>query len=346
MTGRTLRDASGEANGFDTIRLLAALAVIFSHAFPLTGAVEPLERLTGGQATIGQLAVAAFFVISGYLIPASRDRGTLRRFAIKRARRIMPGLVVAVLLCAFVIGPLCTSLPLADYLADPQSWRFLGHALFVPGLDYGLPGVFTGQPDGAVNGSLWSLKFEIACYGFVAAVAACARWRVALVVLAWLASFALARAIPRDAGGVAFYIVTMAGLFRFFGAGMLLYLFASRVPLRAAWGWAGLGLTAAAAFTPLFMEVAASAGAYALVCFAHQAGPRFRAITARGDLSYGVYVYAFPLQQLLVPLSLGLAWPWLTNALLALPCALLAGWLSWRWVERPWLQAGRNTKHA
>lgn len=337
-----------QPNGFDTIRLLAASAVIVSHGFVLTGAVEPLDHLTGGQATIGTLAVSAFFVISGFLIPASFDRGGIARYAVKRARRILPALVVAVLLCAMVLGPLATQLPLGAYFADPATWRFLGHALFLP-VGYDLPGVFADHPLSAVNGSLWSLKYEVACYVLVPLALMLAPLRKAAVIAAWLASFAIARLVPPDAGGALYHLGQLAELFRFFGAGMLLYLYRAQIQLRPALAWLCLGVAGVGALTPLFNELAATLGAYALIAFAGLCGERFRQVTARGDISYGVYVLAFPIQQLLVPATLGFAMGgivlgWLANALLALPLAYAAGALSWFLVERPAL-GGSAARH-
>ena len=343
---QVLASFANTGNGFDTIRLLAASAVILSHSFHLTGLAEPLALVTGGQTTIGGLAVSAFFFISGYLIPGSLDRGTLTRFAVKRARRIMPALVVAVLVCAFALGPLLTTLPARDYLASSATWRFVGNAAFLAE-GYDLPGVFSGNPVQAANGSLWSLKYEMACYIGVPILFALLRLRKLAVALAWLGSFAVARLLPDDAAGVAYHINQLAELFRFFGTGMMLYLFADRVAIRAAWAWLALALWLASAFTPFFVEIAALAGSYALIVFSYLCSDRFKAITARGDISYGVYVYAFPIQQMLIPLSLGAsAWgislAWLANTMLAWPLAALAGLASWLLVERPALNYRRR----
>ena len=112
--------------------------------------------------------------------------------------------------------------------------------------------------------------------------------------------------------------------------------------IRRDWAWIAFAAFLASAFTPYFEEFAATAGAYALVCFAYLCGERFRDLTARGDISYGVYVYAFPIQQALVPLALGFAQPWLVNALIALPLVAAAGLASWLLVERPALHYGRK----
>lgn len=331
-------------NAFDTIRLIAATAVILSHAFPLTGIAEPLEVLTGGQASIGHLAVCIFFLISGYLVPASLDRGTIGRFASKRAYRILPGLVVAVLICAFVLGPLVTTVALSNYFTDPLTLNFLGNIAFLP-VGYSLPGVFMQNPMDAVNGSLWSLRYEVACYILVPFIFACGRWRTNAVIAGWLVSFALAALVLeiwQVPGG--FHIDRLSELFRFFGAGMLFYLLADRIPMRKDWAVIAVLVCVPAVFTPVFVEVIAVAGSYAVMYFAYHAPRAFKNVTARGDISYGVYVYAFPIQQLLI--SVSIAWAgtigpaWLVNFLLALPLTVMAGVLSWVAVEKPFIRMG------
>ena len=93
-------------NSFTFLRLTFALAVVFSHAFPLGGFGEdPLSRITGGQAQIGTVSVLGFFVISGWLITASAQRSPISRFALNRASRILPGFIVMHLLVVFALAP-------------------------------------------------------------------------------------------------------------------------------------------------------------------------------------------------------------------------------------------------
>src|SRR5438093_13592211 len=118
-------------NNFDLLRLVAALSVIFSHAFLLAENSQdhdPLMILTGGQAVLGVAGVFVFFTISGYLITQSLE--TTRSpfvFLAKRALRIFPGLFGCLLVCVFVIGPLVTRLPLAGYLVEPETYLFPLH---------------------------------------------------------------------------------------------------------------------------------------------------------------------------------------------------------------------------
>lgn len=332
----SLEDAFIKANGFNTIRLFAATAVLFSHAFALTGFAEPLSTLPSGT-TLGTLSVAVFFIVSGFLISMSFERGTLSTFIEKRVRRIMPALVVAVTLSVLLLGLVWTTLSTTTYLTSAGTWKYLMNFLFLPA-PLTLPGVFESNLSPAVNGSLWTLKFEVACYGLVVLTLAAKRLRVPLVIALWLGSFAVARLLPENSEGVFFYAERLAFLFRFFGSGMLLYLFRSSIPMRKDWALAAFALLAGSAFTPAFPEIAATAGAYWLMFFAFYCPAWFRDITRNGDLSYGVYVYAFPFQQIFVPISMGTGIPWLTNIALSLPLTMLAGLLSWKLIEKPMIR--------
>jgi peptidoglycan/LPS O-acetylase OafA/YrhL len=340
-----LQSGGHQDNGFDTIRLIAASLVLISHSVPIvTGSndQEPLHWLSRGQATLGMMSVGAFFIVSGLLIARSYDASrSLFSFVEKRVLRIMPALLVVCLILAFIYGPIFTTAPLRIYYMD--AWQFLRNVVFLPH-DYTLPGVFEGRPSKGVNGSLWTLKFEIACYIGIAAALAMSRFRVKVVLLAWLLSFPVAAYLSdgRALEGAAFYVALGSHLFRFFGAGALLYLLRRHVPIKPDLAWACFAVVLLGLLTPFFVEIAAVFGAYCLVAFAYLAPAPFKRLTAKGDISYGVYVYAWPIQQIFAPLSYGLPTGWVLNCVLSLPFTLLAGLASWRWVEKPALNLKRT----
>ncbi|TMJ75786.1 MAG: acyltransferase [Alphaproteobacteria bacterium] len=154
---RCLRGHHGERrlerhNNFDLLRLLAALSVIFSHAFLLAENSQdhdPLMILTGGQAILGLAGVFVFFTISGYLISQSFEATPSPFvFLAKRALRIFPGLFGCLIVCVFSIGPLVTNLPLSEYLAKPETWLFLLHNAV---LDIGCPASCSGRAISAAS---------------------------------------------------------------------------------------------------------------------------------------------------------------------------------------------------
>ena len=152
--------AAARDNNLNLIRVIAAAAVLVSHAFPMAlgnGAPEPLEHLTGYS--LGGLAVLVFFVISGVLITGSYENSNSRtRFVVARALRLVPGLFVCMVLSAFLLGPLVTQLSISTYLTiyDPYIFVANNTLLFQP--IFQLPGVFTDNPlRNAAAGSIWTL---------------------------------------------------------------------------------------------------------------------------------------------------------------------------------------------
>ena len=328
---------------FDALRLAAAISVIFSHAFLLsegTEAHEPLRYLTG-QAILGLVGVFLFFVISGYLVTESFQRtASPLRFAAKRALRIYPGYAVCILLCALVLGPLVTSLPLRAYLANRGTWDFLGANLLLQVEHNSLPAVrFSTFSFGAVvNGPLWSLPCEVAMYGMVLALGSLRLLRLAALVPLFALGIAC---LWLDTAQSPYLIGSIGWLLSFFVAGMILKL------LPRAWlgdeRLALLALIGLIASVPLhgFILCFPLFGAYLVLYLALT--PRLKALPAArfGDLSYGLYIYGWPVEQVLVKLSHGgLAW-WQLFAL-ALPISAALAFLSWHLVEQPWLRLKRG----
>lgn len=323
-----------DLNNFDLLRLLAALAVLLSHSFQLSYGnywLEPIWRIGAHQATIGRLAVIVFFIVSGYLITGSWvRRPDPVRFVLARATRLLPGLLVMLVLLTCVAGPLLSTLPPGDYFASPATWSFLASNLLVFVNQGALPGVFATNPlPGVVAGSLWTLAYEVECYAIVLLLGAAGclnRW----TVLAAYAALLMAGKLWW--GGVH---VEFGG---YFAAGAVMYFWA--VPMRAWLAWGCLGLLALALATTGFRMAAATAGAYLVIYLALATRP---IRLPGGDLSYGAYIYGFPVQQA-AALALGAYAAWWSNILLSLPVVLLLAWASWRWVEAPTLRLLRQVR--
>jgi peptidoglycan/LPS O-acetylase OafA/YrhL len=151
---------------FDVIRLLAASMVIFSHSFTTTGQREPQPIHFGRlDVTWGHLGVAIFFVTSGFLVTQSwRRQPEPLRYLAKRALRIWPGLLAVVGLSVFVLGPIATTWSRRAYLTDYHTWGYLLHNAVMSPITFTLPGVFRHQPLNGVNGSLWTLPYEVGAY--------------------------------------------------------------------------------------------------------------------------------------------------------------------------------------
>ena len=327
------------ANNFNLLRLLAAWLVLFSHSYHLSGQgqQEPLMLLTDGRMTLGTVAVGVFFAISGYLITASAyARPELRSFLSARVRRIFPALTLVVVLTALLLGPLVTTLAAADYFREEETWSYIVRNISMWHLQYVLPGVFSGNPlGGGVNGSLWTLPIEFSLYlavgGGVWLLRRMGRQAsVALPLLALVAVCALCwwKVLEGSTAGPLLLVP-----YFLLGAGYRLM--RQRFPMHGAIAAALLAVWAASALVPgpLFHVLACVAISYATLWLGrHPSWVVPVNLEKIGDLSYGIYLFAFPVQQTL--LMYGWATTPLGVCLLASAIVLPLAWCCWHAVER------------
>src|SRR6516225_1949598 len=334
-------------NNFDALRLVAAISVVFSHSFLIAEGTQDREwliRLTGNQSILGLVGVFVFFAISGFLVTQSfEETGDPLRFLLKRALRIFPGLFVATLLSAFVLAPFVTSLPLGLYLSQPEPYEYVFGNTLLDQTVHELPGVsFVDNQVGLeVNGSLWTLRYEFVMYLMVLAlgVLRLLTVRVALLLVAFgIVDLHFSLLDPTEKWGWFFQLLSNWGwLVAFFAAGMVLYklrhtrIFDGRIALLAL---AGLVLS-----VPLrqFILLFPLFGCYLAIWLALTKHLPVIPAARFGDLSYGIYIYGWPVEQ-------GAAWllggriVWWQVFLLALPTAAVLAFLSWHLVEGPALR--------
>jgi peptidoglycan/LPS O-acetylase OafA/YrhL len=352
-------------NNFDLIRLVAASSVIFTHAFLIAEGEQnrdPMVVLTQNQCATGLVGVFVFFVISGFLVTQSWEQtNSLPRYLAKRALRIYPGYAVCILALTFGLGAAMTTLPLGDYLRDPRTHDFLVANLNMGLQPNALPGVqFSQSWFGTVmDGPLWSLPLEVSLYVMVALLGLTRSLRVpVLAVLLALGVFEVAfdhwidkTIIPWIAephlAGIAGFLAGVLWMLPFFATGMLAYklrdrgIFDGRLALAAAAVLVGAVILANAlpenalpgnlhrhTFIPTFSVC----GCYlALYVALH---PRLPAIPAArwGDLSYGLYIYGWPVEQTIAYLRPGASW-WELFLLSMLATGAVA-FLSWHLIEK------------
>jgi len=342
-------------NNFDALRLLAAISVIFSHSFLIAEGTQNNEwliLLTGNQAILGLTGVFVFFAISGFLVTQSFEQTVNPlHYLAKRALRIFPGLFVATLLSAFVLGPLVTALPLGAYLSRAEPYEYVLGNTLLDQTFHELPGVsFIDNPIGLeINGSLWTLRLEFAMYlmilglGLLRLLTAQA---MLLLIAFGIACLQFEMLNPIERWGWFFQLLSGWGwLVGFFAAGMLLYklrdtrIFGGRIALLAL---AGLVLSVPLReFIPAFPVF----GCYLALWLALT--PHLPVIPAArfGDLSCGLYIYGWPAEQTVAWLSGGRA-AWWQVFLIALPAAAGLAFLSWHLVERPMLRLKPGTRRA
>lgn len=324
-------------NNFDSIRILAALSVMATHSFPLSyqsHESELLFRASGGQTTAAAIAVYIFFIVSGYLITQSFDRSRSGiAFLMARALRLLPGLIVVLLCLAFIVGPVISAAPLHEYFASAQPYRFVISNLalldvfgFIP-ISQELPGVFQDNPfPRTVNGSLWTLRIEAECYMLVLCLGLCGLLNrfvsLCLLMAGWIA-------MKFWFGGFRVEFISC------FLAGASLYIW--HVPLRGRVALVCLMLWLASFQLGGLRLVSASAGAYLVIYLAVSPEIRMPRLARWGDLSYGTYIWSFPVQQI-ASSALGSWTSWYWNLGISIPIVLLLALASWHFVEAPALR--------
>jgi peptidoglycan/LPS O-acetylase OafA/YrhL len=322
--------ATHPGNNFDAIRIVAATMVLYSHHFALTGQMEPSFF---GIHSLGGLAVTIFFVLSGYLVNASWQRDpNLWRFGLRRFLRIWPALTVAVVLTAYVLGAWVTQLPLKEYLTHRATANYL-QALGMK-IHFVLPGVFENNPYRlGVNGSLWTIPIEVRCYialGLAGLIGLLKYRPVLLLSIAVLIGWFLARSNP-DVTGTVHHGRELSA---FFLAGAALYTlepYWRRRPVL--WGGA-IALATASVWMAGWRHSALLLGLpFFIIYSGTQATAYIRRAGRWGDPSYGIYLFAFPIQQTVIQYG----WPQLgfTGTLcISLAITVVLAYASWHLVEK------------
>lgn len=337
MQFNALRSAQ---NNFNLIRLLLASLVVLSHSYEIkvgSRLTEPLTRWFG-TLSFGDVAVECFFLLSGYLILKSwQSRPEALPYLWRRLLRIWPAYLVCYGLCGMVLAPNGALRDGADFAWAP----------FVAGaLTFGqpvMPPAFAGTFFPGINVPMWSIQYEFACYLLVAALGMLGvrgskvAWLGA--VLLWGGLFAVGQSGVLQPDGLAAHWLGKSFI---------------RMPLFFLVG--GLYAIYAARFQPTFLKVCGAAlmllaslqhastahlglaifGSYVLFSMATLKSPFLSRASRLPDVSYGLYLYAWPFSKL--------AYHWwpdqspLVNFFSALGAACAAGWLSWTFIEKPALR--------
>jgi peptidoglycan/LPS O-acetylase OafA/YrhL len=322
---------------------MLALMVVCSHTVDVTyGQKFAIHRMWNNPyyCSLAIWIVPAFFALSGFLVAGSLERcKTIAGFLYLRVIRIFPALVVEITLSALILGAAMTNLPLAKYFHDPLFFRYFLNCL--GDIHYFLPGVFTRNPlPSFVNKQLWTVPFELKCYIIVAALGllgiAHRRGLFAAAVFALFAVDVIARSIHHDHYR---HAIPGDGVVMCFLFGVLAYNFRDVIPSSRI-----IALLAFLAAAWLFLLpdgwfLAPLPVAYVVV-FLGLTNPRRIAILESGDYSYGIYLYAFPIQQAVIATGLLPRNGWVQLAA-SIPLILLLAVCSWHLWEKHWLKLRR-----
>lgn len=332
--------AAGPTSGFDYLRIALAVAVLAWHCLPLTAGAEAAAAfMAGWLGALVRLVLPVFFALSGFLVAASLERNTLRTFVVFRGLRILPALMVEITLSALVLGPLLTTFPLRRYLADERLRKYFSNVFGV--IHYELPGLFTNVPyPNVVNGSLWTVPYELECYLLLVVLALLCitrRPRILLfitivggAVLLTISSLREAADLKIDAA------VPGRALVLCFLAGTLIYAARTVVPYSRLLFAICLVTMLAFLSVPALYVFSPIPAAYVTVWIGLHNFKKLPLLFS-GDYSYGVYLYAFPIQQTWVYLLPARASYW-TVFPLALVSVFCFAAFSWHAIERPALK--------
>lgn len=339
-------------NNFGVIRLLAACMVIVGHMYALLGQEVPVCLWHPVQ----EVGVAVFFCIGGYLITKSwLSDPYIIRYMLKRCFRIFPALIFCVFVTVIVIGGCMTDLPLHKYFTDENTWSYLKNIVFV--INHNLPGVFSDNPyPNVVNGSLWSLPVEFMMYLVIplwTGMEGCWNGKKGGRFIFWMGSTLVA-----IFAGCACTAANWENSFSFILAGRRLGTVVQPILRVVPYEFAGclvavcglekhfnlqvsVLLLAAASCLAFTSGFAANLAAYILIpyvtlSFALIEKPLFAAAN-KLDISYGIYLFSFVIQQMLIQICIQRGVQLHANILLPLSLLLsfVAGYATQRMIERP-----------
>lgn len=333
------RLASKRTVGFDYMRLTLALMVLYWHCFAVIG-VDFTSHSTA-YLLVMRVVLPLFFALSGFLVASSLDRlQHLPTFLMMRFLRIFPALVVETLLSAFILGPIVTTLTLGAYFTHPEFWSYLCN--IVGWVHYDLPGVFKDHPATWVNRSLWTVPFELECYVGLSILYLVGAFRRSVLLLLLLIVFsALCAWMYRDYSYAQSPLVPGRLLIAYFIAGNLVYKLRDRLPGGTSVAMAMLLLSIALTaneWTTYLSPLPVAYASAALGCTA----PKRIPVIFDGDYSYGMYLYAFPIQQVCWMLYPGQTV--FQNFVLGTIGTALFAVFSWHAIEKPTVGLKRRIK--
>lgn len=331
-------------NNFDLIRLLASIGVFLSHgSFFYNG---ELFSFLGNTQSLGSISVCVFFVISGYLINESLKRNSeIKNFFIKRFFRIFPALWLAAFFSVYVVGFFSSKDHLSNYFYRTDVWNVFSRYFFAIADEHQIIGVFENNIfPRAINGSLWTIKYEILMYVLLLFVFLIFYKFRTIAYAMVLSGAALAYVWYGASLQVAVGVLVLKDIVFF----VLCFFYGAILSGWQAAQWRSAGLVLGAV-------MAGAAATWAEdrfvkdVCLVLCVGMgvlvaafKLPGFPLRHDISYGVYIYAFPLQQWVTEIALAHQWSKAVCMFLSLLAVLVCAWLSWVCVERKCIALGQR----
>lgn len=319
-------------NNFHLIRFIAATLVLFGHCYPLSGrGYDYFTEISQGIFPTAHMGVCIFFIVSGYLVSQSLHNTALYKvkkdidgnsqfkqnlrvvinFIWKRIIRIFPALIVILLLTVFVLGPICTTLPLSEYWKSSETYRYFKLIKLYPFVDNLLPGVFENLPEKGINGSLWTLPYEVTmylCLALLQLVNLFPKRNLLLILFGVLSPIIIYLIFTYNPESlipvIHLYFIQTLEFSMYFMAGTLLFLFDDKIPYKIAlfglmiFLWFGLGLLHIT--NPATIKIISFFALPYIILYLAKLKGKLNDFSKLGDFSYGIYLYAFPVQQMVI----------------------------------------------
>lgn len=357
--GSVLTQHREVGHGFDFLRLFLAFSVVGWHSVALVSGDDLAERATAFW-VYKYSVLPIFFALSGFLIAGSALRLSLKNFLMNRGFRILPALAVEIVLSALILGPLLTTVPLREYFSDRHFWTYFLNMF--GWIQFTLPGMFVGQPFTAVNGSLWTVPYEMACYVVMSVIIILGILKRPVLIAAALVAF-YALSVAQLYGDLNHYLpstvvsaidrffnraatnLTGPNLVPFFLGGSLIYLWRFWIPYSWTLFLGCIGVLGASGMlgnldwglNPIFQALSIPPMLY-IMAFIGVSNVPMPQHFKKNDYSYGVYLYGWPIQQTMLWIFPSLLGHSMRHFLFSSLSLLIFAAFSWRVIERPILQ--------
>ncbi len=337
-----LESSGCRPSGFDYLRITLAVSVVFWHSFGVSYGVGWTHTIfpTPWRVLIFFI-LPSFFSLSGFLVAGSLGRSPLPVFVGLRAIRIIPALAVETAVSAFIIGPTLTAFTLPNYFSDPLTWKYL-HNITGHNIQYELPGLFLDNPiSGKVNGQLWTVPWELVCYLTLTIIALFGVGKNKYLFLGFgffvplLLQAIYVYHFPDYQRFTVFGYETGQCLVLCFLAGVVMYKFRTLLP------YSGLLVVSAILLFIIglysnYIDIIIPIPIAIITATIGATNVKKIAIIRFGDMSYGIYLYGYVIQQAVANFG-PIGRNWYTNFPISIVIAAAVATGSWHYIEKPCL---------
>jgi len=353
MTKKLSTYTINKNNNLNLIRFIAASLVLFSHSFVLRYGsldMEPIRPFIG--LSLGHIAVDIFFVISGFLVTGSYySKRNICDFLWARILRVYPALIVAMLFCVFIVGFYFTEYSFLHYFSSVETYKFLiKNSVLFFGVDYHLPGVFIDLPYArAINGSLWTLPHEVRMYivlAFTLSLVSCVTKKPHLKHFKWVVLIVCIIICLLNILNY-FYIFFQESSFRLllmFVIGVTFFAWKEKIILSFNFTLFSLLILFFSSLNKdLFFITYSVLLPFILFYFAYVPSGLVRKFNYVGDYSYGIYIYAFPIQQSIIAIEPNISF--VTLIVVSFFVTLALSVISWHLIEKKFVRFRLNVNN-